>query len=55
MIQTVLVFALLTVVGLWYTARRPPGARAAGTPVLFGASTYVALLALALVLVFLWR
>ena len=55
MIQTVLVFALLTMVGLWYAARRAPGGRATGAPVLFGAGTYVALLALALVLVFLWR
>jgi hypothetical protein len=55
MLQTVLVFAILTAVGFWYTARRAPGTRATGTPVLFGAGTYVALLALALVLVFLWR
>lgn len=55
MLQTVLVFAILTAVGLWYTARRGPGTRGTGTPELFGAGTYVALLALALVLVFLWR
>jgi hypothetical protein len=55
MIQTGLVFAILTAAAIWYTARRAPGTRAPGTPVLFGAGTYVALLALALVLVFLWR
>jgi len=55
MLQTVLVFAILAAVGLWYTARRAPGTHSTGTPVLFGAGTYVALLALALVLVFLWR
>jgi hypothetical protein len=55
MIQTVLVFAIFTAAALWYTARRAPGTRSTGTPVLFGAGTYVALLALALVLVFLWR
>jgi hypothetical protein len=55
MIQTVLVFALLTLGGVWDTARRSAGGRATGAPVLFGAGTYVALLALALVLVFLWR